>query len=118
MSPGLINSSKPAASNTVSIFATRPVCGDSERAFMYHTFDAIPIPLSVPGPFGRGAADSEPLHCVERHGVRCLEACHLCCVPCYRKAVALSNVHCWRAGEDSCAIRPPTMVMRTGRSLS
>jgi hypothetical protein len=27
--------------------ATRPVCGDSERAFIYHTFDPITVPLSV-----------------------------------------------------------------------
>src|SRR5215510_11924227 len=62
MSPGLISCSKPAASNTVSIFATRPVCGDSERAFIYHTFDPITVPLSVPRLLCRDPAGPEPLH--------------------------------------------------------
>src|SRR5919109_935409 len=68
MSPGLISSAKPAASNTVSIFATRPVCGDSERAFMYHTFDPITAPLSLPRLPCCDSAGLEPRHGVSSAG--------------------------------------------------
>ena len=92
MSPGLISCSKPAASNTVSIFATRPVCGDSERAFIYHTFDPITVPLCVPRLLCRDAAGPEPLLAVASIRGTTSDVCRQDCPPCYRKMPRLSNL--------------------------
>jgi len=79
---------------------------------MYHTLDAIMIPLPMPGLPGNNPEGPEQPPCLSVRGARRTDICHQRWPPCYRKIALLSNPDWeWPAGQWR-----PFGLMATGSS--